>query len=85
MSMSSAVMVARPEPSSVTVTSCPRAMGELLSSTVTVAVVVVALPQSSVAVNVTVAEPVFPQRSERLVKSFVQVVFPQRSAAAAPP
>ena len=50
-----------------------------------VAEVVASLPQSSVAVNVTVTEPEAPQPSETLEKSFDQVTFEQTSEAEAPP
>ena len=52
---------------------------------VNVAVVEVALLQSSVAVNVTVALPVAPQSSLNAVKSLLQVTLLQTSLAAAPP
>ncbi len=50
-----------------------------------VAVVGVALPQASVAVNVTVAEPVCPQPSLNKLKLLVQVTPEQVSVAEAPP
>ena len=56
-----------------------------MSSIVNVAVVFESFPQSSVAVNSTVAEPVAPHKSDRLVKLFDQVTFPQLSVAVAPP
>ena len=85
LSMSSGVMVACPFPSRMTVKSAPSAIGDVVSSMVKVAVVVVALPQSSVAVKVTVALPVLPQSSLRAVKSLVQVTVPHSSSAVAPP
>ena len=51
---------------------------------VNVALVLLALPQSSVAVKVTVAAPVAPQRSLSPSKSWLQVTPPQMSLAAAP-
>ena len=56
-----------------------------MSSIVNVAVVLEALPHSSVAVKVTVALPVAPQSSDNPVKSLVHVMLPQRSVAKAPP
>ena len=56
-----------------------------MSSMVKVAVVVLALPQSSVAVKVTLALPVAPQRSLNALKSLVQVTLLHSSVAAAPP
>src|SRR5204862_350580 len=50
-----------------------------------VAVVVDLLPQASVAVKITVAEPVAPQPSLRAVRLLLQVTPPQASDAAAPP
>ena len=85
LSMSSAVMVACPLPSRITVRSEPRAVGDVVSSMVNVAVVVVVLPQLSLAVKVTVALPVLPQSSLRAVKSLVHVKSPQSSSAVAPP
>ena len=52
---------------------------------VKVALVVLALPQSSVAVKVTVAAPVAPQSSLNATKSLLQVTPPQTSEAVAPP
>ena len=49
------------------------------------AVVLVALPQASVAVNVTVADPLAPQSSDRASKSSDQVTPEQASLATAPP
>ena len=60
-------------------------VGGVVSSIVNVAVVGVAFPQSSVAVNVTVAVPVCPQPSLKAVKLFVHVTFEQASVAVAPP
>jgi len=59
--------------------------GAVVSSIVNVAVEEVALPQASVAVNVTEAVPVFPQASLSAVKLFVQVTLEHISEAAAPP
>ena len=59
--------------------------GAVLSSMVKVALVVVAFPQASVAVKITVAAPVAPQRSLNAVKLLVQVITPQLSVAVAPP
>ena len=60
--------------------------GSVVSSMVNVAEVVLVLPQSSVAVKITVAAPVAPQRSLRAVKSLLQVTPPHASVAApAPP
>ena len=58
--------------------------GAVSSITVKVALVVVVLPQSSVAVQVTVAAPVLPQRLLRPLKLFVMVTAPQPSVAATP-
>ena len=60
-------------------------MGSVVSSIVKVAVVVLVLPQSSVAVKVTVAEPVAPQSSDKPAKLFDHVTSPQSSVALAPP
>ena len=60
-------------------------LGDVVSSIVNVDVVVDSLPQSSVAVNVTVALPVDPQSSESAVKSLLQVTPEQTSLAEAPP
>ena len=60
-------------------------LGAVVSSMVKVAVVLVALPQSSVAVNVTEAAPVAPHSSLSAVKSWLQVTFPQMSLAMASP
>ena len=59
--------------------------GLVVSSIVNVAVVVLMLPQSSVAVNVTVSLPVAPQSSLRPVLLLLQVTPPQTSLASAPP
>ena len=59
--------------------------GFVVSSIVNVAVVVLALPQSSVAVKITVAVPVAPQSSLKATKSLLQVTPPQASEAVAPP
>ena len=56
-----------------------------MSAIVNVAVVVLVLPQSSVAVKVTSSEPVAPQRSLKPVLSFDQVTDPHTSEASAPP
>ena len=55
--------------------------GAVVSSMVNVAVVLVALPQSSVAVKVTVAAPVAPQSSLKAAKSLLQVTPLQASVA----
>ena len=47
--------------------------GSVVSSIVKVAVVVLLFPHSSVAVNMTVADPVAPQSSLNAVKSLDQV------------
>src|SRR5438132_486099 len=60
-------------------------LGGVESLIVKVAVVLLALPQSSVAVNLTVAAPVAPHRSLRAVKSLLQVTPPHASVAVAPP
>ena len=73
-----------PSHSTVAFAAATSMLGAVVSSMVNVAVVDVALPQSSVAVNVTVAAPVAPQSSLKLAKSFVQVTPPHRSLAAAP-
>ncbi len=59
-------------------------LGAVVSSMVKVAVVEVALPQSSVAVNVTVAEPVAAHSSLRASKSLDHVTALQTSLAIAP-
>ena len=59
--------------------------GFVVSSIVNVAVVVLALPQSSVAVKITVAVPVAPQSSLKATKSLLQVTVLQLSVADAPP
>ena len=59
-------------------------LGSVVSSMVKVAVVVLVLPQSSVAVKVTVSAPVAPQRSLNPVELLLQVTLPQLSEAAAP-
>ena len=63
-----------------------------MSSMVKVAVVLVLLPQASVAVKITVAEPVAPQLDPepvegalRALKSLLQLTAPQLSEAEAPP
>ena len=56
-----------------------------MSSMVKVAETLLALPQSSVAVNVTVAEPVAPQSSLKPSKSLLQVTPLHTSDAVAPP
>ena len=60
-------------------------VGPLVSSIVKVAEVVVELPQSSVAVKVTVAEPLSPQPLDTAEKSLDQVTLPQVSELDAPP
>src|SRR5690606_574411 len=61
-----------------------RKSGSVVSTIVKVASVVLVLPQASVAVNITVAEPVAPQRSLKASKSLLQVT-PLASVAVAPP
>ena len=61
------------------------ALGAVVSSIVNVAMVLVALPQSSVAVKVTVAAPVAPQSALNASKSLLQVTPLQASVAEAPP
>ena len=75
-----------PSPSHSTVRSSGIVVktGAVVSTMVKVAVVVVVLPQSSVAVQVTIAEPVAPHSSLNAVKSFVMVTSPQASVAATP-
>ena len=60
-------------------------LGAVVSSMVNVAVVVLVLPQSSLAVNVTVSLPVAPQASLRPVLLWLQVTPLQASVATAPP
>ena len=75
-----------PEPSHSTVASAAAiTSGAIVSSIVNVAVVDVALPQSSVAVNVTIDEPVGPQAMFSPSKSFVHITPPHASVAVAPP
>ena len=52
-----------PSHSTVSLSAAVSMLGLVVSSIVNVAVVVLALPQSSVAVNVTIALPVAPQSS----------------------
>ena len=59
--------------------------GAVVSSIVNVAVVLLLLPQSSVAVKVTVAMPVAPQASLKASKSLLQVTSLHASEALAPP
>ena len=59
--------------------------GAVVSSIVNVAVVLLLLPQSSVAVKVTVAMPVAPQSSLKASKSLLQVTSLHASDAMAPP
>ena len=59
--------------------------GAVLSVMVKAATVVEVFPHSSVAVNVTDADPVSPQRSEIAEKSLFHVTSPQLSVATAPP
>ena len=75
-----------PAPSHSTVSSAAASTsGAVVSSMVNVAVVLVALPQLSVAVKITVAEPVAPQAASNATKSFVQVTSLHASVAVAPP
>ncbi|MBL0146585.1 MAG: hypothetical protein IPP48_13460 [Chitinophagaceae bacterium] len=60
-------------------------VGACVSAMVNVALVVLLLPQSSVAVKMTVAEPVAPHKSLNAVKLFVHVTPLHASVAAAPP
>jgi uncharacterized protein (DUF736 family) len=60
-------------------------VGAIVSIIVNVAVVLVALPHESVAVNVTVAAPVAPQPSLKTVKLFVHLTPLHTSLADAPP
>ena len=78
---------ALPTPSHSTVASIAAMskVGAVVSSMVNVAVVLLLLPQSSVAVKVTVASPVAPQSSLKEAKSLLQVTSPQASEALAPP
>ena len=77
---------ALPEPSHSTVASLASVkVGAVLSSMVKMAVVLVLLPQLSVAENVTVAEPVSPQSSLKPEKSWLHVTSLQPSEASAPP
>ena len=77
---------ALPSPSHSTVISeAAVTSGLVVSSIVNVAVVLDSFPQSSVAVNSTVAAPVAPHKSERASKLFDQVTLPQTSEAVAPP
>ena len=66
-------------------TSSPLTTGFVVSTIVKVAVVEVLLPQSSVAVKVTVASPVAAQRSLNAAKLLLHVTPLQMSDAAAPP
>ena len=59
--------------------------GSVVSSMVKVAETLLALPQSSVAVKVTVEEPVAPQSSLKPSKSLLQLTPPHKSEAVAPP
>ena len=76
-----------PAPSHSTVIAIASAstVGAVVSSIVKIAVVLVALLQSSVAVNTTVTVPVVPQSSPIEAKSLLQVTPLQASVAAAPP
>ena len=78
---------ALPAPSHSTVASIAAMsmVGAVVSSIVIVAVVLLLLPQASVAEKVTVAVPVAPQSSLQPAKSFDQVTSLQASEAAAPP
>ena len=62
-----ASMLPMPSHSTVSFEAAVSIVGFVVSSIVNVAVVEVALPQSSVAVKVTVAEPVAPQSSLKAV------------------
>jgi hypothetical protein len=76
-----------PWPSQATVKSDASVsiVGAIVSTIVNVAVVLVALPHESVAVNVTVAAPVAPQPSLKPVKLFVHLTPLHTSLALAPP
>ena len=76
-----------PAPSHSTVASMAAISmaGAVVSSIVNVAVVLLLLPQSSVAVKVTVAMPVAPQSSLKASKSLLQVTPLHASDAVAPP
>ena len=78
---------ALPAPSHSTVASMAAMSmaGAVVSSIVNVAVVLLLLPQSSVAVKVTVAMPVAPQSSLKAAKSLLQVTSLHASDAMAPP
>ena len=73
-----------PSPSHSTVRSSGTLVniGEVVSTMVNVANVVLVFPQASVAVHVTRAVPVAPHSSQRAVKSLVMVTVPQESYAA---
>jgi hypothetical protein len=75
-----------PAPSHSTVSSeADVVAGAVVSSIVNVAETLLLLPQSSVAVKVTVADPVAPQSSLKPAKSLLNVTAPQLSVAVAPP
>ena len=75
-----------PEPSHSTVMlEASTTTGPSMSSIVNTAIELAALPQASVAVKVTVADPVAPQSSLNELKSLVHVTSPQASIAVAPP
>ena len=78
---------ALPAPSHSTVESAAAMSmaGAVVSSIVNVAVVLLLLPQSSVAVKVTVAAPVAPQSSLKESKSLLHVTLLQATGAIAPP
>ena len=59
--------------------------GDMLSSMVNVALVETVFPQSSVAVNITVAAPVAPQRLLSSSKSLLHAISPNSVLAIAPP
>ena len=75
-----------PKPSHSTVMlEASTTAGPSMSSIVNTAIELAALPQASVAVKVTVADPVAPQSSLNELKSLVHVTSPQASIAVAPP
>ncbi len=85
LSTSAASMDTSPFASSSTTMSWPEAVGLVVSTIVKVALRESSLPQSSVAVKVTVAAPVAPHKSLSALKLLLQVTLPQASVAVAPP
>src|SRR5688572_20922110 len=82
---SSAAVLPAPSHSTVSSDASVSIVGGVVSSIVKVAVVVLALPQSSEIVRATVALPVSPQSSLKDVKLLLQVTPLHTSLAAAPP